>query len=183
MNKLLHALGTMAAGVWLGAMILIAVVAQTTFQTARTLGIASPDALAGKIMAANFTRYDKVQGICAAVLVVTQIVAPILRLRFSPRDRFRLCAIFAACIFFVYGAMVLTPQIQQLQGPIDSSGVDDAIRATFDQFHKSAVMLSKINLVILALIVLEMAWPGAGAERVRTQIIRNDGFGPKITEI
>lgn len=183
MTKLLHALGTMAAGVWLGAMILIAVVAQTTFQTARTLGIASPDALAGKIMAANFSRYDKVQGICAAVLVVTQIVAPILRLRFSPRDRFRLSAIFVACICFVYGAMVLTPQIQQLQGPIDSSDVDDAIRATFDQFHKSAVMLSKINLVLLALIVLEMAWPGAAAPQPRKMVLRDDGFGPKITEI
>lgn len=183
MSKLLHAIGTMAAGVWLGAMILIAVVAQTTFQTTRTLGVATPDALAGKIMAANFTRYDKVQGICAAVLVVTQIAAPILRLRFAPRDRFRLGAIFMACIFFVYGAMVLTPQIKQLQGPIDSSGVDDAIRATFDQFHKSAVMLSKINLAILALIMLEMAWPGAGAERPRTQIIRDDGFGPKMTEL
>lgn len=182
MSKLLHALGTMAAGAWLGAMILIAVVAQTTFETMRTLGVAGPDELAGKIMAANFTRYDKVQGICAVVLVVTQIVAPILRLRFSPRDRVRLGAIFAACIFFAYGAMVLTPQIKQLQGPIDSSGVDDAIKATFDQFHKSAVMLSKINLVILALIVLEMAWPYT-ASRPTPPSLRTDGFGPKITEI
>lgn len=182
MSKLLHALGTMAAGVWLGAMILIAVVAQTTFETMRTLGVASPDALAGKIMAANFTRYDKVQLICASVLLVSQLLAPILRLRFSVRDRLRLSAIIAACVIFAYGAFVLTPQIKQLQGPIDPSGADDGIRAVFDQFHKSAVMLSKLNLVILALIVLEMAWPNTGP-RPAPPVMRNDGFGPRITEI
>ena len=159
MSKFLHALGTLSAGVWLGAMVLIAVVAQTTFETTRTLGVASPEALAGKIMAANFTRYDKVQGICAAVLLVTQLIAPITRLRFSARDRIRIGFILGACILFAYSALVLTPQIKQLQGPIDSSGAEDGIRAVFDQFHKSAVLLSKINLILLAVIVLEMAWP------------------------
>ena len=175
MSKLLHALGTLAAGVWLGAMVLIAVVAQTTFETMRTLGVSSPDALAGKIMAANFTRYDKVQGVCAAVLFVTQIIAPLLRLRFSVRDRFRLSAILAACILFAYGALVLTPQIKQLQGPLDTSGTEDGIRAVFDQFHKSAVMLSKLNLALLALIVIEMAWPREET-RPPPPLVRDDGF-------
>jgi len=175
MSKLLHALGTLAAGVWLGAMVLIAVVAQTTFETMRTLGVSGPDALAGKIMAANFTRYDKVQGICAAVLLVTQIVAPVLRLRFSGRDRIRISFIIGACILYAYSALVLTPQIKQLQGPVDPSGVEDGIRAVFEQFHKSAVMLSKINLVLLALIVLEMAWP-RDETRPPPPLLRDDGF-------
>ena len=177
MSKLFHALGALAAGVWLGAMVLIAVVAQTTFETMRTLGVAGPDVLSGKIMAANFSRYDKVQGICAGVLIVTQLLTPIMRLRFSMRDRLRLSAIFAACVLFGYGAFVLTPQLTELQGPIDPSGAEDGIRDVFDQFHKSAVMLSKLNLALLALIVLEMAWPQSETRRTPPLIPRDDGFG------
>ena len=159
MSKLLHALGTLAAGAWLGAIILIAIVAQTTFATTRALGVAHPDALAGRIMAKNFARHDIFQGVCAAVLVGTQILAPLIRWRFTVRDRLRLCAILGAGVLYLYSAFVLTPRITQMQGSFDASASDAPIKAMFDDFHKSAVLLAKINLALLTLITLEMAWP------------------------
>ena len=58
--KLFQAIATTAGGVWLGGMVLMAIVASTTFGVMRTTGVEHPDSIAGQVMAKNFARFDTV---------------------------------------------------------------------------------------------------------------------------
>ena len=160
--KSLRALATTAAGVWLGGMILIAIVAQTTFGTMRNTGVDQPNSVAGQVMARNFSRFDTVQSICAGVLVCYQALALIVGER-SRQAWLRLGLILAASGLLLYGVLVLTPKIQNFQSAVVGPNAENAAKAIFDAFHASAVRVSKINLALVFLIALSLAWPSGRA--------------------
>ena len=156
--KLFQAIATTAGGVWLGGMVLMAIVASTTFGVMRTTGVEHPDSIAGQVMAKNFARFDTVQMTCAGVLVAWQIVHMAFGGRHG-RDWLRLGLIVAAAGLLAYSVRVLTPQITDLQPALQSADPDVAMKAAFDKFHSTAVRISKINLILLLVIVVEMALP------------------------
>ena len=155
--RLLRALATTAAGVWLGGMVLIAIVAQTTFSQMREVGVAQPNAIAGRIMAVNFSRFDVMQMVCAVVLVVWQ-AARLLSGRRGLGDWLRAAAILAAVSLLAYSTQVLTPRILSLQGAVAGTDAETKARVVFEAFHHSAVRVSKANLVLVMGIVLSLAW-------------------------
>ncbi len=150
--SILRAIAIAAAGVWLGGMVLFAIVAQTNFQTMRATGVEHPDAIAGQVMAKNFARFDGVQMACASVLFGSLLI----RLAAGRRrwmDWFRFCLAFAAACILAYSGAVLTPKIAGLQSAVAGADPDAAVRAIFDDFHVTAVRLSKINLGLVAILL------------------------------
>ena len=160
MTNFLRALACTAAGVWLGAIILIAIVAQTTFGVMPSTGVERPNTVAGRVMARNFARFDTVQMICGGVLLAAQggILASARRTR---RDALRTLFIAAACGLMLYSAWVMTPRITNMQPAIAAADSESAVKAEFADFHRTAVRLSQINLVLVLVLALELAWPQA----------------------
>lgn len=160
MNRLMHTLSTLAAGVWLGGMVLLGpIVAKHTFRMMRTFDVAYPDAMAGKVMAASFVQFDKVQLICAGLLLLSLgIVAVSARRKFAPVTR--LCIAIVATGFLAYSVQFLTPKITSMQDEVATAETESKVRATFDEFHESAVLISKINLFLLAVLILSLGWTG-----------------------
>lgn len=160
MNRLMHILATLAAGVWLGGMILVAIAAQSTFVVLNAEDhIAQPNAVAGRVMAPTFSKFDKVQLICAAVLLFgTGVSAVLARRKLGPV--LRLIAVGVATGFLIYSVQFLSPQILDMQSDIAGAKTDSEIRAAFDQFHDSAVMISKINLALVSFTLIGLAWSG-----------------------
>jgi hypothetical protein len=160
--RVFQVLATTTAGAWLGGMILIAIVAQTTFSQMREVDVDRPNAIAGRIMAVNFSRFDTMQMVCAAVLVLWQ-TARLLSARRHVGDWLRTVAILAAVGLLAYSSQVLTPRILSLQNAVAGPDAEAHARALFDEFHRGAVLISKINLVLVAGIVFTLAWrSGAG---------------------
>lgn len=155
-STILRSFATTAAGVWLGAMILIAIVAQTTFSEMRQTGVSQPNAVAGRIMAKNFSKFDRIQWVCAALLVGSQVGRIALGER-SKAEWVRLALMAGAASLFLYSAMELTPQIVNLQSEVAGVDAEAAAKAAFDSFHESSVRIAKINLVLVLAIVLSLA--------------------------
>ena len=165
MTRFLHTLCTIAAGVWLGGMILIAMVAMNTFRVMRSLDVASPDAFAGRIMAENFASFDKVQLICAAVLLAGLGLTALI-VRWRAATVVRLCLAIAATGVLVYSVQFLTPRITALQADVAAAQSDSEVRRIFEEFHASAVTLSRINLALLSVLLVSLAWSGAPLPRL-----------------
>ena len=161
----LRVLATTSAGVWLGGMVLIAIVAQTTFSQMREVGVERPNSIAGRIMAVNFSRFDMMQIACAGVLVVWQ-AARLLSGGRGVGDWLRTGAILSAVGFLAYSTQVLTPQILALQGAGAGPDSEAEARAVFDEFHRSAVRVSKANLVLVTGIVFSLAWRRGAGRRI-----------------
>ncbi len=158
MSALIRSLQATAAGVWLGGMILIAIVAQTTFSQMREAQVEQPNAIAGRVMARNFVRFETVQWVCVGVLAFGQIA----RMGMGGRgigEMARLAMIGIAAAIFIYGATVLTPKIVNLQSTVAGTDPEAAVKAAFDAFHETSVRLSKINLVVVLALTLSLAWP------------------------
>ncbi|MFQ5430617.1 MAG: DUF4149 domain-containing protein [Phycisphaerae bacterium] len=155
--RFFHALATTAAGVWFGGMILIAIVAATTFGEMRKTGVDHPNAIAGQVMAKNFARFDTIQIVCAAVILLWQIMQLVIRGR-TALDWLRLVPIVLASGLLAYSVCVLTPKILSLQSTVAGADAEAAARAVFDDFHRSAVRVSQINLVLLVVILITLAW-------------------------
>jgi hypothetical protein len=153
-----RALAHTAAGIWLGGIIAIAIVAQTTFGVIRTTGVEKPDMIAGQVMARNFGRLDVVQICCAATLLMWQTVSLAFRRR-GARDWLRLSLICAAAGLLAYQVAVLTPKIVNLQPLLAQENAEEAVRSVFQDFHRSAVRVSQTLLVIVAAVMIEMALP------------------------
>lgn len=160
MNKLLHMLCSLAAGVWLGGMILIGpIVAGNTFKIMRTIDVAYPDAAAGKIMAKNFSNFDTIQLVCAGVLIVgLAIIAATARRKFGPLARLLMALVASGTL--IYSVQFLTPKITSMQDEVATAENASDIRNTFDEFHESAVTIAKINLTLIALVALSLGWAG-----------------------
>lgn len=155
--RTLRALAHTAAGVWLGGMVMLAIVAPTTFGVMRTTGVDNPNAIAGQVMAKNFVRFDKVQMSCAAVLLIWTATT-ILR-KPDTRDWVRAALTAAAAGLMLYSTWMLTPQILDLQPILAGPDPDTAMRAAFDQFHATSVRISQALLALLVIVNLEMALP------------------------
>jgi len=156
MTKWFQALACAAAGTWLGGMILIAIVAQTTFSVMRTTGVSQPNAIAGRVMASNFKRFDKVQIVCA-VPVVAWAMARVMSRTQRRRDWIRVALVAAACAILAYNAGVMTPRIESMQGDVAGADADAKVKAAFDSYHATAVRLAQANLVIVLALALEIA--------------------------
>lgn len=161
--RILRMLAGMAAGVWLGAMILIAIVAQTTFATMRTTGVDEPNSVAGQVMARNFSKFDIIQMVCASIVLLWQIAAWFGGAR-SLMHRVRFIAVAVAFCLACYSATVLTPRIAGMGQQLSVSDIE--AKAIFDDFHHSAVRLSQINLILVAFIAGTLAWAGANRTTV-----------------
>lgn len=157
--NLLRALAQTAAGVWLGGIIVIAIVAQTTFGVMRTTDIEKPDAIAGQVMARNFGRFDVVQ-ICCALTLLTWQLASLATQNRGPRNWLRFGLIVIAAGLLTYNVAVLTPKIIDMQPLLAQPDVETAVHAAFQDFHNSAVRVSQAMLFIVLFITIEMAWPG-----------------------
>lgn len=160
-----RALAHTAAGVWLGGMVMLAIVAPTTFGVMRTTGVENPNAIAGQVMARNFVRFDKVQMICAIVLVLWT-ASMIISRRTARRDWIRTALVAAATGLMLYSAWNMTPQILDLQPILAGPEPDAAMRRAFDQFHATAVRVSQLLLILLVTINIEMALPSRTASAV-----------------
>ena len=145
-------------GIWLGGIIVIAIVAQTTFGEMRKTGVDTPNAVAGQVMARNFIRFEVVQVCCAATLLAWQVASLIAGHR-SVRDWLRVVCIAGAAALLVYHGLVLTPKIADLQPILAQPDADAAIRTVFAKFHTTAVRVSQAMLFLLACIMIEMALP------------------------
>lgn len=159
---LLRALAAAAAGVWLGGMIVIAVVAQTTFSEMRGIGVDRPDWIAGQVMARNFAKFDTIQMVCAALLLTWQAVVLVAGER-GTSQWLRLAAILLASGLLVYSVTVLTPKILYLQSWAGQPEADAKARLLFDDFHRSAVRVSMMNLVLVTAILFSLAWRAPNA--------------------
>ncbi len=171
--RILRALATTSAGAWLGGMLLIAIVAQTTFSQMREAGVERPNSIAGRIMAVNFSRFDTMQMACAGVLVVWQ-AARLLSGRRGWGDWLRTGAILSAVGLLAYSTQVLTPRILSLQGAVAGPDSEAEASAVFDDFHRSAVRVSKANLVLVAGVVFSLAWRREAGHR----IVERNGAAP-----
>jgi hypothetical protein len=158
MMVLLRAIACTAAGVWLGAIVVIAIVAQTTFSVMPTTGVAHPNTVAGQVMARNFSRFDMVQLACGAVLAVWQLVE-LAAGRRSRRDLVRAVLIIAACVLMLVSVFVMTPKITGMQSLLSSPDSESAVKAAFAEFHGTAVRISQLTMMLVLAIALEMAWP------------------------
>ncbi len=159
MTRFLHTLSIIAAGIWLGGMIVIALVAMNTFRTMRTIYVANPDAAAGQIMAGNFEYFDTVQLACAAVLVIgTGISALVSRRKFGPLTRLILSLIATGAL--IYSVQFITPKIEAMQHTVATADAESQVKQTFDEIHESAVMISKLNLALIGLVAFSLGWSG-----------------------
>lgn len=154
----LRAMAQTALGIWLGAIVMMAIVAPTTFSTMRTVGVERPNTIAGKVMARNFSRFDKVQIACAAVVVVWQMAFLALR-NHTARDFARTALIIFATGLMLYGAIVMTPTIESRQADIAAPDSEAAVKAAFDAYHATAVRLAQAVMVIVLILNIEMAMP------------------------
>ncbi|MBX3395101.1 MAG: DUF4149 domain-containing protein [Phycisphaerae bacterium] len=154
---IMRSFATTAAGAWLGGMILIAIVAQTTFSEMRATGVEQPNAIAGRVMAKNFVRFDTVQWVLAGTLVVAQIGRIALGER-SGVEWLRMVLCLGATGVLAYGALYLTPQIVNMQATAAAPDPDAAVRSIFESFHQTSVRLAKLNLVVVFAIVLSLSW-------------------------
>ena len=179
--RVLRVLATTSAGVWLGGMVLIAIVAQTTFSQMREVGVEQPNAIAGRIMAVNFSRFDMMQMACAAVLVIWQ-AARLMSGRRGLGDWLRTGAILSAAGLLAYSTHVLTPRILSLQDTVAGLDSEAKAKAVFDDFHRSAVRVSKANLVLVAGIAFSMAWRrGVGHRIAEGDGVRPGGEGERTS--
>lgn len=156
MSRWFQALACAAAGSWLGGMILIAIVAQTTFSVMRTTDVAQPNAIAGRVMAQNFIRFDVVQIACAAA-VAAWAVGRVMSGTRRRRDWIRLGMVVAVCGILAYNAGVMTPRIESMQGDVAGADVDARVKAAFESYHATAVRLAQANLLIVLVLTLEIA--------------------------
>lgn len=159
MIRLFRMLSIAAAGVWLGAMILIAIVAATTFGEMRTIeGIERPNYVAGRVMAKNFARYDRIQLFCAGVIVLSHVGLAAAR-GMRGGDWLRAPLLAAALLVTLYGAFRLTPTIQNMQDAVAGAADPEAeVKRVFDGFHRTAVTLSKLNMALVAILLFSLAW-------------------------
>lgn len=164
MMRAFRMLATTAAGVWLGGMILMPFVAAITFGEMRETGVAQPDSIAGQVMARNFQRFDRIQLICAGVLLAWQI-AHLATAGRRMGDWLRLLLILMASGLLVYGVFVVTPRILSPQPEVARPDGELAAKAVFGDFHAAAVRIAKINLALVAAIALSLAWPPRDGER------------------
>lgn len=154
----LRALAHTAAGIWLGGMVMLAIVAPTTFGVIRAIGVENPNAVAGQVMAKNFRRFDLVQMSCAAVLLPWVSVSLLARRR-TLRDILRAGLIVIAVCLMLYSVWYMTPRITDLQPVLAQPDPDVAMKQRFDSFHATAVRISQALLVILLVLNIEMALP------------------------
>jgi len=166
MTRLLHTLSVLAAGVWLGGMILVAIAAQSTFSVLNAEeNLAQPNAVAGRVMAPTFSKFDKVQLICAVVLLIgTGAIAALAKRKLGPV--LRLLAAGIATGFLIYSVQFLSPKIFAMQDDVAGAKSDSEIRAAFDEFHESAVFVSKVNLALVTFTLIGLAWTGPLRETV-----------------
>lgn len=161
MRKLLHMLATLAAGVWVGGMVLIGpIIAKNTFEIMREkIDVAYPNAAAGRIMAVNFQQFDTVQLACAGVLLVCLAISAVLaRQKFGPITRLLMALVATGML--IYSVQFLTPKIASMQKDVATAADESAVRKSFDEFHESAVRVAKINLSLLVLVTLSLGWSG-----------------------
>lgn len=169
-RKGLRALAQTAAGIWLGGLITLAIVAPTTFGVLRETGVDNPNALAGQVMARNFVRFDMVQLICGIVLLGGLMILLAVGPR-RTRDWIRIGGAGAAVSMMLYSAMVMTPQILDMQPLLAEPYADEAVRMAFDAFHATAVRVSQTLLFLLLALNLEMAWPNTTASLRGTETV------------
>lgn len=158
MMNLLRAVACTAAGVWLGAIIVIAIVAQTTFAVMPTTGVDRPNTVAGQVMARNFARFDSVQVACGGILALWQALE-LAAGRRARRDLARAVLIIAASVTMLVGVFVMTPKITNLQPLMSAADSESAVKTAFADFHRTAVRLSQATMFLVLVIALEMAWP------------------------
>lgn len=159
MRRLIHTLATLAAAVWFGGMILVAIAAMNTFRVLRAQEIQNPDAIAGRVMAPTFAMFDKVQLGCAAVLLIgAGATAIFARRKIRPLATLIAVAVATGCL--IYSAQFLTPKILALQDDVASTVSESEVRQVFDDFHESAVTISKINLFLVGFALITLAWSG-----------------------
>lgn len=154
----LRALAHTAAGIWLGGMVMLAIVAPTTFGVIRAIGVDNPNSVAGQVMAKIFRRFDMVQLLCAAVLLLWVSVSLLARRR-TLRDILRGGLIVLAACLMLYSAWYMTPRITDLQPLLAQPDPDAAMKQSFDAFHATAVRISQAVLVLLLALNIEMALP------------------------
>jgi hypothetical protein len=165
--KALRAIATVAAGAWLGGMILIPIVAATTFGRIRDAQLADADALAGRVMAPIFGHFDTIQLVCAGIVLLAAVVRVV---SIGPRRRsvIGLLLTLAASGLLLYSVTTVTPQILDLQDSVAGESVAPDAQATFDRFHKQAERIGKINLLLVFIIAMELAIP-EGDTRTRSE--------------
>ncbi len=163
MSRWFQATACTAAGAWLGGMIVIAIVAQTTFGVMRTTDVSQPNAIAGRVMATNFKRFDKVQIVCAVPVAAWAIARVMSRSR-RRRDWVRAGLVAAACTILAYNAGVMTPRIESMQSDVADADTDAKIKAAFDSYHATAVRLAQANLMIVLALTLEISAYRGGRE-------------------
>lgn len=163
MTRWFQALACTSAGAWLGGMILMAIVAQTTFSVMRTTDVERPNAIAGRVMATNFKRFDTVQIVCAAIVAAWAMSRVLSRTR-RRRDWIRAGLAAAACAILAYNAGVMTPRIESMQGDVAGADADAKVKAAFDSYHATAVRLAQANLLIVLTLALEIAAYRGGKE-------------------
>lgn len=153
---IVRAIAQTAAGIWLGAIVMMAIVAPTTFSVMRTVEVDRPNTIAGKVMAKNFSRFDKVQIACASVIAIWQI-ASLLMGRRTTRDKVRTGVILGAAGLMLYSATVMTPKIANMQADISAPDAEAAVKAAFDAFHATAVRVAQAVMVLVLILNIEMA--------------------------
>lgn len=156
--KIARAIAQTAAGIWLGAIVMMAIVAPTTFSVMRTVDVDRPNTIAGKVMAKNFSRFDKVQISCAAVIIAWQLASLSMGRR-TTRDKMRMGIILVAAGLMLYSAMVMTPSITFRQADLAVGAPDSAVKAAFDAFHAAAVRIAQAVMVLVLILNIEMAMP------------------------
>ena len=152
----LFGLELLAWGLWLGAMVAVALVAPVLFQQ-----IPSRD-LAGRVFGEILARLFPLIYACGLLLLGAGAVRALRLGRVSRLDLARQGVLLAMLVLAVYAGLVVLGEMRAIQaslpGPIETLPLDAPLRARFNQLHRLSERLMGADVLLgLALLPLLLA--------------------------
>lgn len=143
-------LKTLALGVWLGAIVMLGIVAPTVFH------LAPSRTLAGTLIGSVISRMNILEWVCAIVALLSSAWLLIRSWRSAPRWRvMELAGVTLATLVLWYYSMVVNPHLNSLRATIvdfdhpNSTPTYVQGRDEFDAGHRLSSTLVQVNMVII----------------------------------
>jgi len=156
------ALALVAAAVWLGGLVALGVIVAPTIFTLVSMP-ASADA-----MTMVFRRFDVVAMSCAAIVLTTEAVRALGRIRFARIDHARAATSVLAAAAAVFEGASVSPRIAALHaaGAVRGRGAEGL---ELDRLHHTAELLGKTEVLLLVAVILlhVLSWGGEDRQGAR----------------
>jgi hypothetical protein len=146
----LSILKSLSLGVWIGAIVMLGIMAPTVFH------LAPSRTLAGMLIGAVISRMNILEWSCAGVALLSAVWLLVRNWRSARRWRIvELCGLVLATILLWYYSMVVNPHLNDLRTQIgdfdhpNASAQYTQQRAEFDAGHKLSSTLVQVNMVVI----------------------------------